>query len=338
MQSEPERNQYPTAIMLSAVCGLLCVDPKDAVARSGLSQEHLSATAGLVSARDYFRLWDAIVFLGDRPDLERCVGIGMANGPVDPIFLALSCAPDLRTGLDRIARYKHLLGPVRYAISDTSSGLGIRILAANLGYDMPVSHSIAQVIFLHQKAQTSVGAGLVPKSVSLPQSAKRTASLSDIFGIAPREGEPEIVYYQKDARRAFISVNTPLWEDFEADLSAQETLLNHDALASDRVRACLIEAISSGDPTINYVCRRLGIGRSTVLKQLQDEGTTFQSVLDSTRRNLALRYLQKSQLSLKQVAMMLAYRDTNAFHRAFKKWTGLTPNAARAVNAAGRMT
>ena len=97
----------------------------------------------------------------------------------------------------------------------------------------------------------------------------------------------------------------------------------------DRVRACLVEAIGDGDPSIAHVCERLSKSRSGLLRELQAAGVSFQDILTDTRKTMALRYLRNSDLPIKQIANLLAYQDANAFHRAFKSWTGETPNGAR---------
>nr|WP_244430407.1 helix-turn-helix domain-containing protein [Roseivivax halodurans] len=43
-----------------------------------------------------------------------------------------------------------------------------------------------------------------------------------------------------------------------------------------------------------------------------------------------MRYLVKSDLNNQQIAYLVGYRDPNAFQRAFRKWTGTSPQALRA--------
>jgi AraC-like DNA-binding protein len=52
-------------------------------------------------------------------------------------------------------------------------------------------------------------------------------------------------------------------------------------------------------------------------------------LLDETRKDLAIRYLLKSDMNNQQIAHLVGYRDPNAFQRAFRKWTGTTPQAFR---------
>ena len=79
-----------------------------------------------------------------------------------------------------------------------------------------------------------------------------------------------------------------------------------------------------------HICGRMKLSRSTLLRRLDDEGITFQSLLDETRKELAIRYLVKSDLTNQQIAHLVGYRDPNAFQRAFRKWTGMTPQDLRA--------
>jgi AraC-like DNA-binding protein len=47
------------------------------------------------------------------------------------------------------------------------------------------------------------------------------------------------------------------------------------------------------------------------------------------RRDLALRYLADRKLAIGEVAYLLGYSEPSPFHRAFRRWTGLTPSEAR---------
>ena len=57
--------------------------------------------------------------------------------------------------------------------------------------------------------------------------------------------------------------------------------------------------------------------------------TTFQKILDKTRKDLALRYLTKSTLAIEEISHLLAYSDPNSFFRSFRRWTGSSPSDLR---------
>jgi methylphosphotriester-DNA--protein-cysteine methyltransferase len=62
-----------------------------------------------------------------------------------------------------------------------------------------------------------------------------------------------------------------------------------------------------------------------------EDGTTFQSLLCETRESLAQNYLFNSSMSAGEISFLLGYEDPNSFHRAFRTWTGQTPDRARAA-------
>jgi AraC-like DNA-binding protein len=93
----------------------------------------------------------------------------------------------------------------------------------------------------------------------------------------------------------------------------------------DRIEALL----PSGEARIERVAHDLGYGRQTLYRRLKAEGTTFESLLDSLRRRLALRLLREEGLSVKETAYRLGFSDPSSFSRAYKRWTGSSPTTAR---------
>lgn len=73
----------------------------------------------------------------------------------------------------------------------------------------------------------------------------------------------------------------------------------------------------------------MGCSPRTLQRLLADHGTTFQAVLDETRRRLAEELIAAPHVSLAEVAFVLGYSEQSAFQRAFKRWTGYSPGAWR---------
>jgi AraC-like DNA-binding protein len=84
--------------------------------------------------------------------------------------------------------------------------------------------------------------------------------------------------------------------------------------------------LASGAVGIDSVARALGYSRQTLYRRLKAEGVTFEEVLDGLRRKLALRFILDQGLSVKDAAYRLGFSDPAAFSRAFKRWTGTSPN------------
>ena len=64
-------------------------------------------------------------------------------------------------------------------------------------------------------------------------------------------------------------------------------------------------------------------------RRLEAEGTSYQQLKDRLRSDLAIDRLVSSQASIDELALELGFHDASAFHRAFRRWTGLPPGAYR---------
>jgi AraC-like DNA-binding protein len=90
---------------------------------------------------------------------------------------------------------------------------------------------------------------------------------------------------------------------------------------SDKIKRALLKMPGSF-PSMNSMAEHLGIGSRTLRRQLESENTTYQQIIDATRRELALQYLTHTSLSPKEIGYLLGYANVSNFRRAFKGWTG----------------
>src|SRR5471030_592094 len=82
-------------------------------------------------------------------------------------------------------------------------------------------------------------------------------------------------------------------------------------------------------PTIDDVALGLHHSVRTLCRRLVAEGTNFQSIKDEVRRDVAIQKLTRSQDAITSIAFDVGFDSASAFHRAFRRWTGSTPNAYR---------
>jgi AraC-like DNA-binding protein len=90
-------------------------------------------------------------------------------------------------------------------------------------------------------------------------------------------------------------------------------------------------------PNLTATARALNMSPSTVQRRLASEGAAFLLLKDKLRRDIAIRGLQKSNISLAALAADLGFADSTSFQRAFKRWTGSAPATYRR-NIAGRQS
>ncbi|MEM6590070.1 MAG: AraC family transcriptional regulator ligand-binding domain-containing protein [Pseudomonadota bacterium] len=67
----------------------------------------------------------------------------------------------------------------------------------------------------------------------------------------------------------------------------------------------------------------------TLLRRLDQNGTSFQAIKDGLRRDIAIRALMAGEDSIEAIALDLGFSSAANFHKAFQKWTGNTPSFYR---------
>jgi AraC-like DNA-binding protein len=96
-----------------------------------------------------------------------------------------------------------------------------------------------------------------------------------------------------------------------------------------RVKAQIIQQLASGNITDATIANELFMSVRTLQRHLKAEKTTFKSLLNEVRSDLAQKYLSDSFFSIGEITFMLGYREPSSFNRAFKRWTGVSPTAYR---------
>lgn len=86
-------------------------------------------------------------------------------------------------------------------------------------------------------------------------------------------------------------------------------------------------------PDLAGVAGQLLMSERTLKRRLQEQGLSFQLLLDRAREQDSRRLLANPRLSIEQVALATGYADPANFTRAFRKWTGLSPRAYRQQQA-----
>ena len=98
---------------------------------------------------------------------------------------------------------------------------------------------------------------------------------------------------------------------------------------SDQVKFLIQSLITSSHCDTNEIASILGYTRRTLQRRLEEEGTSYQMLLDGTRANLAKTYLQNNHYRIGDIATMLGFSNQACFTRSFERWFSMTPSAWR---------
>lgn len=97
----------------------------------------------------------------------------------------------------------------------------------------------------------------------------------------------------------------------------------------ERVRQVIDSLLATGDCSIVRVADMFAVHRVTLHRHLRQHGTTFETLLEESRRALATRMLEQTDLPVGEIATTLGYGSAGSFVRAYRRWYGVTPGIGR---------
>jgi AraC-like DNA-binding protein len=110
------------------------------------------------------------------------------------------------------------------------------------------------------------------------------------------------------------------------------SLLQELSAFPSKVRAAIEAELAHGAP-LERVATRMHLSAGGLRSRLRQHGATYSSLLDAVRKDHARRALRDTQLGISELAHRLGFAHPPAFHRAFRRWFGVTPNMYREVKS-----
>lgn len=109
---------------------------------------------------------------------------------------------------------------------------------------------------------------------------------------------------------------------------------SRQADVAQRVKNVLIESLEQA-PSMVDVAQQLGMSQRSLRRHLANLGTSHSELVQASRQLMAEHRLADTAVPLKQIAGELGFSSVTSFHRAFKCWTGMTPQAWRDQGRSG---
>ncbi len=305
----------------------LGVRPSAVLRRAGLSQGLADQPRVLLTTKELFALWRAIGEVSANPAIGLLLGTENRTERFHPIGVAALSTENFGAAIDQMARYKQLTCPEEILQEKDAEEWGIQfhwLLADEVEPPVLDECCFAWVLSI---ARHGTGTRLSPLRVEFVQPREHVKAIERHLGCPVVCGAPRnaIVFRAADAQRPFVTRNAELLAMLAPQFEEELKLENGDQNFVERVRIAMQEKLTGRRPTIDDIADALHISCRALQRRLQDEGLSFQRVLEEARHQLARHYLNNSVLELNEAAYLLGYEDANSFVRAFRTWEGIPP-------------
>jgi AraC-like DNA-binding protein len=236
--------------------------------------------------------------------------------------------PTVGDGLRRLIAYQHLNSESAAPFMRETAGvvdLGAVIFESGaLGVDQMGNAYMASMSNIMRDL---CGAGWKPSSVHLPHAPPRDATHHRQLLRARLHFDADVAALRFPAR----------WLQMKVRGADPERLVIAERAAAAMGRPQIVQQVcrvlrsqllcgtSSGD----VVAHALSLHRRTMHRRLAEAGTTFQTLLDQVRFDLACQLLAHSTMTLDDMAAALGYAGASSFTRRFHRLAGVSPGRWR---------
>ncbi|HET7793423.1 MAG TPA: AraC family transcriptional regulator [Rhizobacter sp.] len=308
------------------------LDPAAELAAVGLSGAALREPDGYIRFVAFSRLLENAAAHSESPlfgmEFVRQRGFHDLEGPLS---LALRHASTLEEALALGVRYDYVYGSsMRLTVAPAREADAVDLLVEPKNiigtHEQATEFCLARIGML---VDWFSGSAVGPESASFAHPARRPPrDYAALMGCACHFDAPTASL--RFARAALVQ---PLPHShpmlFRMCLSFLESNFgDKERTVATRVRTLISQWLPAGPVTMAQVAEGLAMHPKTLQRRLDEEGHTFDGLLDQVRKERFVEVMRRpDRPALADVAHMLGYSDQTALSRVCKRWFGVSPGA-----------
>jgi len=305
------------------------LDPAPLFAAAGIDLQDAMIPGARIPTTRMQKLWRLAV----KATADPCLGLFTARhfqpAALHGLGFAWLASDTLHDALDRLVRYSRFINTATDFRLEKTAGtvdLVIRISRDDWPNFSFAAADLAMAAFLRM-CQITAGNAVMPLRVSLqrpvPPCAKEFLA---VFGPHIRYGAPDNrLCFERSLVDAPLSMANPELARLN-DRTVIEYLARCDSASiTMQVRSRIIELLPDGRPSQEAIAASLHLSLRSLQRKLQNENTSFTTLLNDTQQQLAMQYIRESHRSIGEITYLLGYAEPGSFTRAFRRWTGKSP-------------
>ncbi|SOD98774.1 AraC family transcriptional regulator [Spirosoma fluviale] len=316
----------------------------DALARAvGIDPDQLQNPDGRVLIRQVQALWHEAVIATGEPALSLKLGEMINPLTIGVLAYVMMHCPTLGRVFEKLCHYQDIAcegirTTGQLIPADDESGatyrLSLHITSPDIIYLEPTFNSELSVYLSAIRALTGQRLTALETRFAYPHPAD-TREHERVFGptrLVFDAAETALIFDAALLDTPVLNANPSLFPLFEKHANDILSQLQTPSLKS-RVKGEIVSMMKGEEPALATIADRLAMGVRTLQLHLKESGTSYQQLLDETRKELAIGHLREPNMSTTDIAYLLGFAEPSVFFRSFKKWTGQTPGAYRLAYA-----
>ncbi len=335
-----DTQNYSPKVLASAASGVTQLiasygaDIESIFGSSGISTVVLSDPLNEIGLNQYCNLFNEAAIQTQCEIFGLRFGANFKINSLGPIGYIASNSPTLSAALTNFVKYfpahqdNSLLSitqnqdvlQLNYEILDP--------LIDNKRQDAELSIGIFCDIFRH-----CIGSRWAPLEIHLahPCHSENSKEYESVFKCPVLFNQPSntIVFDRNDLSAIMPDSDPLLFSIIESMLLKRKELkASPEDLVSEITQHIKIK-LSESVPTLAQIANSFSLSSACLQRKLKEQGVCYNDLLKVVRQELAIKYVSDTQMQLTEAAFVLGYSELSAFSRAFRTWTGMSPQKFR---------
>lgn len=320
-------------------CAEFCGLPRDAVvAAAGIGAAQLADNTARFPCDTLERLLDYVLPRCHNPVYGLQTSQFVQPGSYGVVGYITMTSNTLGEALFRISTYEQLVSDM--GVTDVGFEPGVVVARWACHFQDPlvrrqvIEHVLASWV-VYARWIMEDGEGVSPVAIRLEHDAPPDREIlrhyQHVFGCPVYFNQPmsAVVMSQEQLAKPLRHPDPNLRETLEQHAQVALRQLQERYSTVGQVRTLVRAVLRDQPPRKELIAEQMGMHIRNLHRKLVEEGSSYQQILDEVRRELAIEFLQDASVSVEEVATRLGYSEGQAFIRAFKRQTGMTPGRYR---------
>jgi AraC-like DNA-binding protein len=301
------------------------------LASCGIDPDLVSDPEARIPAQVFDQFWPKAAERTGDPCFGLHVGERVRPLAVNIVGYLLMSSPTVRDGLERVVAYQGLsFGTDWIMLADRGASTLVRFASEGDPDELAIQDEYRAIIvlkFLDWITEIDFRAGEV-RFRHQPRGPRSEYERILRCAVKFQSKDSELVISRADLDQPSLYAN-PEIARVHADYAERHLAELEDQSITRKVKTLLMSRLDRGPCELAEVARSLHMSPRTLQRRLDQEETSYNQTLDSLRREICLRYLERSDTALAEIAYVAGFSDSSALSRAVRRWTSQTPLAYR---------
>jgi AraC-like DNA-binding protein len=306
-------------------------DPEALYREAGINPDSLNKPGARVPYASVNRIWAKASEIIHDP----CFGVKGYKywhpSYIHALGYAWLASHSLREALNRFVRYLRVVSEIIFLkLEENPDGFTFIFNFELLGLRVPAQIDMGMSMAIHM-CRLNYGEDLKPIAVNFAHAEPPCSEEYYALFKAPVQFSTDrdsMTLSYADVDKYLIGANPQLARLNDQVMVEYLAKLDKDDII-DRVTAVIVDMLPSGGVADEKVAEQLNMSVRSLQRRLKEAGTTFRTLLEEIRKDLASTYVRDAEIELVEVAFLLGFSDQSAFSRAFRRWTGCCPSEIR---------